>query len=140
MNNERKLEEISAFCREQKVDATIAKAYRKLSTKEAVRTAKICNLLRFVVDPYAECLINLTLDMRKSEDVSKAKEVIGRYIKEGFKTRLAFVGDYNYAKESYGVVLSFLKAKKVIDVEIVLVVPNGQLVQFAATLNKWIEE
>ena len=140
MNNERKLEEISEFCRKQKIDMTISRAYRNLSAKEAVRASKICNLLRWVLNPYADCLVNATLEMKKSEDVLKAKEIIQKYIKAGFNARLAFVGDYNYGKDSYGVVLIFKKdnEKSDTDMGVVLVVPTGQLEQFAETLNSWV--
>ena len=63
----------------------------------------------------------MIFDVREDEGSNKeAKETVLKYINEGYKARLAFIGDYNYAMESYGVVLTFQKDNEEIN-------PDGKL-------------
>lgn len=142
MNNEEKFKEIAKFCMKQKADEAMAEEYRELGKKEAMRVARYCNLLRWVLNPYADSLVSFTFDTQKPDDVSVAETSIKKHVEYGFKTKLAFVGDYSYAKDSYGVVLTFQKENEKTNPNngIVLVVPYGKLLQFAETLNKWFEK
>ena len=82
----------------------------------------------------------MTFDVREDEGSNKeAKETVLKYINEGYKARLAFIGDYNYAMDSYGVALAFQKDNEEInpDNSMVFVVPYGKLLQFCETLNQW---
>lgn len=82
----------------------------------------------------------MTFDVREDEGSNKeAKETVLKYINEDYKARLAFIGDYNYAMDSYGVVLTFQKDNEEInpDNSMVFVVPYGKLLRFCETLNQW---
>ena len=82
----------------------------------------------------------MTFDVREDEGSNeKAKETVLKYISEGYKARLAFVGDYSYKMDSYGVVLTFQKENEEInpDNSMVFVVPYGELLQFSEALNQW---
>lgn len=82
----------------------------------------------------------MTFDVREDEGSNKeAKETVLKYINEGYKARLAFIGDYNYAMDSYGVVFTFQKDNEEInpDNSMVFVIPYGKLLQFCETLNQW---
>ena len=139
MNNEKKYREIAKFCLKQKADLDVASTYREMGPEKAIDVVEYCNLLRWVLNPYAESLIDETLYMQKDEDVAKAKEAVDKYGREGFTTKLAFVGDYNYAKDAYGVVINFHKKveKSIANMSMTLVVPYGELLQFSETLNQW---
>ena len=142
MNNEEKFKEIAKFCMKQKADENMAEEYRELGKKEAMRVARYCNLLRWVLNPYADSLVSCTFDMQNAEEASAAEANIKKQIKFGFKTKLAFVGDYNYGRDVYGVVLTFQKEDEKTSPNngIVLVVPYGKLLQFSETLNKWFKK
>ncbi len=140
MNNEKKYREIAKFCMKQKADENIAKEYEEHGMKDAMRASRICNRLRWILDPYSKTLVRMIFDVREDEGSNKeAKETVLKYINEGYKARLAFIGDYNYAMESYGVVLTFQKDNEEInpDNSMVFVVPYGKLLQFCETLNQW---
>ena len=104
MNNEKKYRHIAKFCMKQKADENIAKEYEGCGMKDAMRASRICNRLRWILDPYSKRLVRMTFDVREDEGSNKeAKETVLKYINEGYKARLAFIGDYNYAMDSYGV-------------------------------------
>ena len=100
MNNEKKYREIAKFCMKQKADENIAKEYEECGMKDAMRASRICNRLRWILDPYSKRLVRMTFDVREDEGSNKeAKETVLKYINEGYKARLAFIGDYNYAMD-----------------------------------------
>ena len=75
------------------------------------------------------------------KDAMRASRICNRlrWILDRYKARLAFIGDYNYAMDSYGVALAFQKDNEEInpDNSMVFVVPYGKLLQFCETLNQW---
>ena len=64
MNNEKKYREIAKFCMKQKADENIAKEYEEYGMKDAMRASRICNRLRWILDPYSKSLVRMTFDVR----------------------------------------------------------------------------
>lgn len=86
MNNEKKYREIAKFCMKQKADENIAKEYEEYGMKDAMRASRICNRLRWILDPYSKRLVRMTFDVREDEGSNKeAKETVLKYINEGYK-------------------------------------------------------
>ena len=77
--------------------------------------------------------------MKKSEDLAKAKEIVEERTKDGFKATVQFVGDCKQDKKLCAVVVFFEK-ENVTDMRLAMLVPYGELVQFAETINQWLEK
>ena len=137
MKNKSKFEEIAEFFKKQKIDEGVANAYQQLDTKAVMMLTRFFNTFGQIAKYYEVCEVQA--NMKKSEDLAKAKEIVEERTKDGFKATVQFVGDCKQDKKLCAVVVFFEK-ENVTDMRLAMLVPYGELVQFAETINQWLEK
>lgn len=131
--------EIIKFCREQKVDEEISKAYNEADKEEAIKLINqwlgMTEGMFYIPISSYEWERAVGADLRSEKDKEEAFENIQKCLREGYNKKLQFVGVYN--EQLNAVTINFWRINDIDirTVNVTMFIPEWQMNQLCAQLN-----